>query len=115
WGIAFVGNIGPVKTVDSGAAGAWLPAALADVALLALFGVQHSVMARGRFKRWLTRSVPQAAERSVYVLLSSVALALVFGLWQPIPGEIWNAGGAARTLLLVLFWLGWAMVFASSF
>lgn len=116
--IAFVGNLpwAPV-TVDSG--GAVGPVALAiivNLALIALFGVQHSVMARSGFKRAWTRIVPKPLERSVYVLAASLALILLFLMWRPIPAVVWsveNQAGAA--ILWALFGLGWLIVLVSTF
>jgi protein-S-isoprenylcysteine O-methyltransferase Ste14 len=117
WSVAFVGDLGYVKTVDSGApTRGWVASGLIDLALIAFFGLQHSTMARGRFKGWLTRSLPQAAERSVYVLASSVALAIVFAAWQPLAIAVWNHNdGWVHVLLVALFWIGWLMVLASTF
>jgi len=117
WSVVFAGNLGFLKSVDSGApVRSWTQSGLADVALILLFGVQHSVMARAPFKAWLARSLPQAAERSSYVLASSIALAVLFLYWQPISIAIWNFNsGWPRTLFMALFWIGWAMVLASTF
>jgi len=94
-----------------------LPAALAINALLiALFGVQHSVMARPAFKRWWTQFVPQPIERSVYMLASNAALALMFWQWRPLGGTIWNLEGTmGRGTMLGLYGLGWVMVLATTF
>jgi protein-S-isoprenylcysteine O-methyltransferase Ste14 len=87
-----------------------------DVALLGLFAVQHSVMARSWFKKAWTRLVPEPAERSTYVLFSSLALLLLFWQWRPIGGEVWSVeGGVARVALLGLFGFGWALVLACTF
>jgi protein-S-isoprenylcysteine O-methyltransferase Ste14 len=86
-----------------------------DLALIALFGLQHSIMARQGFKRWWTRFVPKQAERSIYVLAASLALILLMALWRPIPTVLWSVGGAASVILLALFALGWAMVLLSTF
>jgi protein-S-isoprenylcysteine O-methyltransferase Ste14 len=84
--------------------------------LLTLFAVQHSVMARPWFKRQLTRIVPAAAERSTFVLASSVALIVLFWQWQPLGGVVWNASSpAARMLLQAGFAAGWLLVLISTF
>ncbi len=98
--IAFVGNIPLIGvTVDRGPYGS-LPAALTiNVALSALFGIQHSVMARQGFKQAWTRIVPKQAERSVYVLAASVTLLIMFAFWRPIAGTVWSVEGIAAYLL----------------
>jgi methanethiol S-methyltransferase len=115
--IAFVGNIAAVpRTVDIGPAVPVAAALVIDVALIALFGVQHSVMARPGFKAWWTRVVPPPAERSVYVLMASAMLIILFAFWRPIEGTIWsvtNPIGAA--VLWALFALGWGIVLISTF
>ena len=114
--VGFVGNAFVPVTVDSGDAGTlWLSVAI-DVALIAIFGLQHSVMARPAFKRHLTRIIPEAAERSTYVLLSSLALVLQFGAWQPVPSAVWDAESTlARGLLQGLFLAGVALVLYATF
>lgn len=116
YSIGFVGNIIVPKSIDGGA-NTPLAAALAiDVILLALFAIQHSVMARPAFKRWWTTMVPRTVERSTYVLVASLVLILLFWQWRPIPGLVWsvnNAAGAA--LLIALFWIGWVLVLVSTF
>ncbi len=114
--ICFVSNIVVPKTIDSVAVGAIAPAALVDLILVGLFAFQHSVMARPGFKEYWTRIVPKPAERSTYVLMTAVVLALLFWQWQPIPGLVWNVEGAVgKGLLQGLFWLGWIILFASTF
>jgi protein-S-isoprenylcysteine O-methyltransferase Ste14 len=116
YGAGFVANLLVPKSIDSGAAGSVPEALLVDLALLGLFAVQHSVMARPGFKRWWTRIVPPSVERSTYVLLAGVILALLFWQWRPIAGTIWHVeDGAARLVLQVLYWSGWAMVVLSTF
>src|SRR5699024_5006953 len=89
YAVAFIAGVGVSKTIDAGVVVAPLAAIVIDLLLLGLFAVQHSGMARRGFKRWLTAFVPQAAERSTYVLLSSLALIVLFWLWRPLPGVVW--------------------------
>jgi len=92
-----------------------LQALAIDLALLGLFAVQDSVMARPAFKRWRTRFIPEAVERSTYVLFSSVALLTLFAFWEPIGGVIWDAHGPARTVIIAVYLLGWALLLYSTF
>ncbi|HYD39146.1 MAG TPA: isoprenylcysteine carboxylmethyltransferase family protein [Allosphingosinicella sp.] len=116
--IAFVGDLPWVpRTVDAG--GDEDPVGLTivvDVALIALFGLQHSVMARPGFKQAWTRIVPKPIERSVYVVAASLALILLFLLWRPIPGAVWSVDDpAGAAILWGLFALGWLIVLVSTF
>lgn len=89
---------------------------LVNTLLLALFAVQHSVMARQGFKKWLTRFIPTAAERSTYVLISSLILALLFWQWLPLSDFVWKIEAQpVRIALWGIFWLGWLMVLVSTF
>ncbi len=90
YAVGFVGNFGVPRTLDGNASGSFTSALLADLGLLGLFAIQHSVMARPAFKRWFTRIVPVSAERSTYVLLSSVLLLTLFAWWQPLGGVVWT-------------------------
>lgn len=112
----FVGDIGVPKSIDSEPVSSLGFALLVNLGLLGLFAIQHSVMARPAFKRWWTRIVPQPAERSTYVLFSSLALIALFALWQPMGGVIWNVEDpAGRIALYSLFIWGWSLVLVSTF
>jgi protein-S-isoprenylcysteine O-methyltransferase Ste14 len=116
--IAFVGNLPwlPLTVDRGGAAGPVGLAVVVDVALIALFGVQHSVMARPGFKRAWTRIVPAPIERSLYVVAASLALILLFLFWRPIGGTVWSVGNpTGAAILWALFGLGWLIVLISTF
>ena len=116
YAIGFVGNLWVPKTIDSAPR---LPLGLAlliDGALLGLFAIQHSVMARPGFKRWWTRIVPQEAERSTYILFASIALVIMFVYWEPLGGSVWDVQSPlAQQLLYGGFAFGWFLVFLSTF
>lgn len=115
--IAFVGNFPQIPfAVDRGTEAA-LPVAIGiDLALIALFGVQHSVMARSPFKAAWTRIVPAPVERSMYVLLASLCLILLFVFWRPIPAVVWSVQNQIFAYVLWgLFGLGWLIVLISTF
>jgi protein-S-isoprenylcysteine O-methyltransferase Ste14 len=115
--IVFVGDLSfASRTVDVGPVAPVGEAVVIDVALIALFGLQHSVMARQGFKRWWTRVIPKPAERSVYVLMASAALILLITLWRPIPTIVWNVTNPVLSdLIWALFWIGWLTVLLSTF
>ncbi|MFN3388399.1 MAG: methanethiol S-methyltransferase [Allosphingosinicella sp.] len=115
--IGFVGNLpGLPRTVDRGPDSALAAAIVVDVALIALFGVQHSVMARPAFKAGWTRIVPPPIERSVYVLLASAALIAMFVFWRPIGGAVWRVDNpVGEAVLWGLFACGWLIVLVSTF
>ena len=115
YAVGFIGNLYIAKSMDSAARMSFWPALLIDAGLLLLFAVQHSVMARPAFKELLTQFIPEAAERSTYVLLSSVLLIALFAYWQPIGGVIWNfTNPLVRNAMCAIFGLGFALVFVAT-
>lgn len=116
YAIGFVGNFAVPTTLDGAAAMPFWQAFAVNTGLLGLFALQHSVMARPAFKSWWTRIIPPAAERSTYVLLSSLALIAMFVHWQPMGGVVWQVSDpAGQAVLYGLFGLGWAIVLVSTF
>lgn len=115
YALGFVGNLGTPTALDGPREGPVGGALLIDVGLLALFAVQHSGMARPGFKRWWTQYVPPPAERSTYVLLSSLALLLLFWQWRPLGGVVWELDGAWRVAAYTLFACGWLIVLLTTF
>lgn len=116
YAIGWVGNLFVPKSLDGEPTVPFLQALLINTLLLGVFALQHSVMARPAFKRWWTRFVPEAAERSTYVLLSSLALILLFWGWQPMGGVIWNIEDpVGRAVAYALFAFGWGLVLTTTF
>ena len=118
YAIGFIGNLWVPKSIDSAPTGEVTAAAalLIDLALLTLFAVQHSGMARPAFKRWLTRFIPESAERSTYVLLSTVCLALLMAFWQPLGGVVWSVTNEiGRGSLIALYFASWALLLYATF
>jgi len=116
YAIGFIGNLFVSVTIDGVPQSPLWQALLIDAALLGLFAVQHSVMARPAFKRWWTQFVPKPIERSTYVLFSSVLLIVLFAHWQPIGGVVWSiTDPAGQIVLWTVFALGWLTVLVSTF
>jgi protein-S-isoprenylcysteine O-methyltransferase Ste14 len=111
YAVGFIGNFAVPKSMDSPADGPWQTALLIDLGLLSLFALQHSVMARPAFKRLLTRIIPAQAERSTYVLASSLALLLLFWKWRPLGGTVWEVqNGLGAKLFHGAYAFGWVIV-----
>jgi protein-S-isoprenylcysteine O-methyltransferase Ste14 len=112
----FIGDFLVPKSIDSPPSTPLATALMVNTALLGLFALQHSIMARQFFKRWLTRFVPPAAERSTYTLMSSFALILLFWKWQPMGGVVWHVDHPlGRVALYGGFAFGWTLVLVSTF
>ena len=116
YAIGFVGNFVVPKSIDTGETGPIWLAVLINVGFLGLFAIQHTIMARPAFKRWWTRIIPAAAERSTFVLIASAILLMMFWQWRPISTVVWNVDTPAlRFALIAVSMVGWAIVLYSSF
>jgi protein-S-isoprenylcysteine O-methyltransferase Ste14 len=116
YAIAFLGDFGVPRTIDSGVEGSVGMALTINAGLLALFALQHSIMARSWFKRAWTRIVPPAAERSTYVLFSSVALIVLFWQWRPMGGLLWQVDNElGRMAIYWIYAAGWLLLLAATF
>jgi protein-S-isoprenylcysteine O-methyltransferase Ste14 len=118
YAIGFIGNLPLLpKTIDSGATAPLVETLAVNFALLGLFAVQHSVMARRGFKRWWTKLIPESVERSTFVLAATAVLALLLWQWRPIAEPVlWSVtDSGARFALHAVFWLGWGVLLISTF
>jgi methanethiol S-methyltransferase len=116
YALGFVGNVGVPKSIDSiPQSPLWMALAINSL-LLGAFAVQHSVMARPGFKRWITRFIPKPAERSTYTLASSLLLIALFTFWEPIGGVVWSVEDPiGKAVLYSLFGFGWGLVLVATF
>lgn len=117
YAVAFVGGFLVPRTIDAGGPVAPLiPALLVNVVLLGVFAVQHSLMARPAFKKVWTKIIPEPIERSTYVLFTNAALILLYWQWRPMPDAVWTLTEPVTVgVVQGLFWMGWAIVLASTF
>jgi protein-S-isoprenylcysteine O-methyltransferase Ste14 len=120
YAVGFVGGfLTPTQLdemVDNFQAGRLPQATLINLTLVAIFGLQHSIMARPEFKRWWTRWIPEPIERSTYMLASNAALGVLYWLWQPMGVIVWQVDGYwARVALWFLFAAGWLTVLVVTF
>ena len=114
--VAFLMNDYVPKTIDSGTEGAFFPSLVINLVLLSIFALQHSVMARPGFKQWWVKIIPEAIERSTYVLLSSLALFLLYYYWQPMTSSIWHVEGETMRLVIWgIYLFGVLIVLLSTF
>ncbi len=116
YAIGFTGNLVVPKSIDSGQTVGLGESLVVNLILLGVFAIQHTIMARPAFKRWFTRIIPEAAERSTFVLASSLALILLYWQWRPMTGSVWSLETPAlRAVLWSIFAIGWLLVLASTF
>jgi methanethiol S-methyltransferase len=116
YAIGFVENLLVPTTIDAGIVAPTMTAVIINLALMSIFAVQHSVMARKQFKQWWTQFVPASVERTTYVLLASLALALLLWQWRPMPAVVWHVANPALAMAITaLSFLGWLIVLSSTF
>jgi protein-S-isoprenylcysteine O-methyltransferase Ste14 len=116
YAIGFVGNIVVPKSIDYGVETTLFSSLFINVILLSVFALQHSIMARPQFKKWFTTIISPVMERSTYILLSSLALLLIYWQWQPITTIVWKIENEIVSLFLTgIFFLGWLIVLLSTF
>jgi protein-S-isoprenylcysteine O-methyltransferase Ste14 len=116
YAIGFVGNMMVPKSIDSGTETTLFTSLFINVILLSVFALQHSIMARPAFKKWFTTIISPAMERSTYILLSSLALLLIYWQWQPITTIVWETENSVLSSIITgIFFLGWGIVLLSTF
>jgi len=116
YAIGFVERLWVPKTIDNGAVVGTAEALIVNLVLMSIFAIQHSVMARRQFKQWWLQYVPASVERSTYVLAASLALILLFWQWRPMPAVVWQVGNSQIAMaIVVLSFVGWLLVLASTF
>lgn len=115
YAIGFIGNIFVETSIDSNPTKPMWLAIIIDVGLLVVFALQHSIMARPAFKRVWTKVIPEAAERSTYVLFSSLAMILMFWFWEPIGGLVWYVSDPVTSnIVMICYFIGWATLFVAT-
>ena len=116
YAIGFLGGFPVPKTINSGIPADLMSSIIINLAVLTLFALQHSIMARPAFKRWWTKYIPEYLERSTYVLLTAIVLGILYWQWRPITGVIWQIENNIGVVVINgLFWLGWIILFTSTF
>ena len=116
YSIGFVNNFWVLKGIDTGTEIDMMTALLTNISLLSLFAIQHSVMARQAFKNWWVKIIGKPAERSTYILLTSLTLLLIFWKWQPMTDTVWTVENSTIAMgIQVLYFIGWLIVLLSTF
>jgi protein-S-isoprenylcysteine O-methyltransferase Ste14 len=116
YAIGFVGNMVVPKSIDSGMTSSLGSALFINALLLGLFAIQHTIMARPGFKRAWTKIIPQAMERSTFVLVTNLIFCLMFWQWRPLPEIVWQVESSAGVMILnILFWAGFGIVLLSTY
>ena len=116
YSVLFVGNIWIPYPIDAVSDASIVSSIIINCILLSIFAVQHTVMARPKFKSFWTTIVPQQIERSTYVWLSNLTLIILFIFWQPIEMVIWDfQGNLFGIFLTAMFWFGWFICLAATF
>jgi protein-S-isoprenylcysteine O-methyltransferase Ste14 len=116
YAIGFVEDLVVPTTIDAGIVAPTITSIVINVVLMSVFALQHSIMARKQFKRWWTQYLPASVERTTYVLLASLALALLLWQWRPIPAVVWHvANPRIAVAITALSFLGWLIVLTSTF
>lgn len=114
--ILFIGDFLVPKTINSAALVELGPAFVINTALIVIWGLQHSVMARPGFKASWTKIIPEPSERAVYCVATALVTGILVAFWQPMPGVLWDVSGSTLgTILWAVFFLGWVVVLAASF
>lgn len=91
-------------------------AVLWNAAVVTVWGLQHTVMARPAFKRIWTKIVPVPIERSTYLVFVAIATAIMVSSWIPMPAVLWDTTDTVfYPMLLTVYFMGWCIVLFSTF
>jgi protein-S-isoprenylcysteine O-methyltransferase Ste14 len=116
YAIGFVSGVAVPKTIDTGPVVPLTEAIVINLLLLTVFALQHSIMARKPFKRWLTKFIPASIERSTYVLFATLALILILVHWRPIPAVVWQITDPTLAMIVLgISFLGWGLLLLATF
>jgi protein-S-isoprenylcysteine O-methyltransferase Ste14 len=116
YAIGFVSGVAVPKTIDTGPVVPLTEAIVINLLLLTVFALQHSIMARKPFKRWLTKFIPASIERSTYVLFATLALILILAHWRPIPTVVWHISDPTLAMIVLgVSFFGWGLLLLATF